>query len=135
MYNYRNEITKDALDWMNDNFEPITDNGEIIAITYEGTEYDKEDFDSIVWDIEDELWIVDSITGNGSGSYTFNSYRAREYVLDNFDLLADMRDDWGAEDIGNRLIDEEWEYLDVSIRCYLLTECIYRALEEYFKAE
>lgn len=37
---------------------------------------------SDLWNVYDELWIDDSVTGNGSGSYTFNSYKAEENVKD-----------------------------------------------------
>ena len=37
----------------------------------------------------DDLWTVDSVTGNASGSYTFNRAEAEEYVNDNSDLLRE----------------------------------------------
>lgn len=83
-------------------------------------------------DLNDDLWIADSVTGNASGSYTFNSFKAKEYVTDNMDLVLDMTSEFGieAETIAEHFLNEDWEWFDVSIRCYLLGECISEALEE-----
>ena len=72
------------------------------------------------------------MTGNASGSYTFNSFKAKEYVTDNMDLVLDMTSEFGieAETIAEHFLNEDWEWFDVSIRCYLLGECISEALEE-----
>lgn len=86
------------------------------------------DFD----DVYDELWIDDSVTGNGSGSYFFNSADARECLQDAiFDenirrLVNDYSDnfDW------NYYLNHP-ESLDVIIRCLMLGEASGR-LENYF---
>ena len=72
------------------------------------------------------------MTGNASGSYTFNSYKAQEYVLDNMDLLEEMCGEFGVdnETIGQKFLDGSWEWMDVSIRCYLLGQAISEALDE-----
>ena len=82
--------------------------------------------------LNDHLRTEDSVTGNGSGSYTFNAYKAKEYVTDNADLLADMCREFCLEaaEVGQKFLDEEWEYFDVSIRCYLLGQAISEALDE-----
>jgi hypothetical protein len=85
------------------------------------------------WEMElnDELFTADSVTGNGSGSYTFNSWKSREYVLDNFDLLKEAATEFCCLDtLGEKLVDEEWEYCDVTIRCYLLNQELYSVLED-----
>jgi hypothetical protein len=76
----------------------------------------------------DDLFIDDSVTGNGSGSYTFNAYEAEENLCHNTELLREACEEFGGN-LG------EWfergaEYCDVSIRCYLLGECLFSALEE-----
>lgn len=82
--------------------------------------------------LNDDLWIDDSVTGNASGSYTFNSYLAGEYVKENIDLCKEMINEFciDAATVGEKFLDEEWEYFDVSIRCYLLGECIHTVLDE-----
>lgn len=85
--------------------------------------------------LHDDLWVEDSVTGNTSGSYTFNRYQAEIQVCDNMDLLNEMCKEFGieAETIGQKFLDEEWEWMDVSIRCYLLGQAISQALDEIEK--
>lgn len=40
-----------------------------------------EDRDAFEEKLNDDLWTADSVTGNGSGSYTFDRWEARDYVL------------------------------------------------------
>lgn len=93
-------------------------------------DYDNED-DFIEY-LNDTLWTDDSVTGNGSGSYTFNRYKAKEYVIDNMELVAEMADEFGVDNktLGEKFRDEDWEYFDVSIRCYLLYQAITEAIEK-----
>ena len=77
----------------------------------------------------DELWIDDAVTGNASGSYTFNAYAAEENICHNMDLLAEVCDEFG-ETLGGA-IERGAEYCDVSIRCYLLRGAISEFLDEF----
>lgn len=82
--------------------------------------------------LNDDLWCEDAITGNASGSYTFCRYTARGYVTDNMSLCVEALQEFGTdnEEIANRFLDEDWEYFDVTIRCYLLSNAIRLALDE-----
>lgn len=81
-------------------------------------------------DLYDTLFIDDSVTGNASGSYTFNTEEAKRIVTH-----------WRNEDIVQDTIKEfcidmskhygDWEFLDVSARCYVLGSCISEIEEEY----
>ena len=72
-------------------------------------------------DLTDAMWCDDSITGNGSGSYTFNAYRAQQNVSDLIwddrflDELSDMDIDLGS------LLGDGAEAVDVTARCIALT--------------
>lgn len=116
-YDYREAMQDDIREYINN---------EIDITEYMGNRDELEE------KLNDDLWTNDSVTGNGSGSYTFNSYKAGEYVKDNIDLVKDMASEFGidAETIGEKFLDEKWEYFDVSIRCYLLGECISAVLDE-----
>jgi hypothetical protein len=81
-------------------------------------------------EIYDELWIDDSVTGNASGSYTFNSSKAREYVAGNEELLVEALEAYGAGDSEYKKALTDAEYADVTIRCYLLYEVLANVLEE-----
>lgn len=80
----------------------------------------------------DTMWIEDAITGNASGSYTFNRAEAREYVLADMGTVGEALREFGttAEEIGERFLAEDWEYLDVTARCYVLGWALDEVLEE-----
>lgn len=85
---------------------------------------DREEFEQRLCD---ELWVNDSVTGNASGSYTFNAWQAEEYVCHNMDLLKEA-----CNELGTDLADiiESVESCDVAIRCYLLNQSISEVLDE-----
>lgn len=89
------------------------------------------DRDSLEEKLNDDLWVDDSVTGNASGSYTFNSYTAKNYVQDNLDLLKEAAEEFCCTDRAEKwLFDEAWEDADVTIRCYLLGQAIGEVLDE-----
>lgn len=110
-YNYRESVKEDVLEYIEN-------------------EINFEDFDSLEEleeKLNDELWTVDSVTGNASGSYTFNSYEAEENLAHNWDLLAEALDEFGNDESP---ISKGAEWCDVTIRCYLLGSAISEALGE-----
>lgn len=69
-------------------------------------------------EVYDEAFTADSVTGNGSGSYFFNAWKAKESIFNmDEDLLRETISEFGI-DMGEHWGD--WEYLDVSVRCYAL---------------
>ena len=92
---------------------------------------DREELEEIA---HDSLWVDDSVTGNASGSYTFNREAAKEYVTrsdDGMDTLRDAVREFDCEhEAFTAFLEENWEYLDVTIRCYLLGQAISAALDE-----
>ena len=90
---------------------------------------DADDFSE--W-LNDRLWTEDSVTGNASGSYFCNSYRAKEAVLEDMDTVREALQEFGtpAEEIGERFLNEDWEWLDVTARCYVLGQAISEYIEE-----
>lgn len=82
--------------------------------------------------LNEDCWIADSVTGNTSGSYYCNAYRSREAVIaDGIDYIREACADFGIEaaEIGERFVREEWEWMDVTIRCYLLGGMISAVLD------
>lgn len=116
MYNYLDVMKNDIEDYIKN---------EINTANY-------SDRDELESDLNDILWTEDSITGNASGSYTFNRAEAAEYVNDNIDLLSEACAEFGIDSatVGEKFLDEDWEYFDVTIRCYLLSHAISEALDE-----
>ena len=70
---------------------------------------------------------MDSVTGNASGSYTFNAWKAEEYLCHNWDLLAEAIEEFGGN---TDILRAGAKSCDVTIRCYLLGQCIAAALDE-----
>ena len=82
--------------------------------------------DELQDELYDDLFISDSVTGNASGSYTFNAWQAEENLCHNLDLLKEACNEFGSQcDIL-----ESAESCDVTIRCYLLSECLAEVLDE-----
>lgn len=121
MYNYYDEMYEDVKN----------------AIEERAEELDGLDRYEIEEKLNDDLWIDDSVTGNASGSYTFNRATAEEYVKDNLDLLRDALNEFGdpKKDLERVFIDEDFEFADVSIRCYMLAGVISDVLDELEDAE
>lgn len=64
---------------------------------YIDSEINFTDFDSLEEleeKLNDELWTEDSVTGNASGSYYCNSYKAEESIAHNWDLLEEALDEF-----------------------------------------
>lgn len=116
MYNYYEEVKESVMNYINN------------EINLE----DYEDKDELEQFLNDELFTSDSVTGNASGSFTFNRWTAQEYVAENIDLLKEACDEFGTDagTVGNWFLSEEWETMDVTIRCYVLGSAIADALEE-----
>lgn len=110
-YNYYEAVKEDVLNYIRE---------EIDFSEYETLE-DLEEY------LNDHLWTVDSVTGNGSGSYTFNAWQAEENICHNLDLLAEALKEFGGS---LDVLKDGAEAADVTIRCYLLGQSIAEALEE-----
>lgn len=92
------------------------------------TEYLKETNERDFEKLYDEMWLSDSITGNGSGSYTFSTYQAEENISHNLDLLKEALDEFGQD--YSLALENGAEWCDVTIRCHLLSEVLTEVLEE-----
>ena len=85
--------------------------------------------------LKKELWIEDSVTGNGSGSYTFDRAEARECVLSDPETLCDALEGFcvSADTIVEKFLAEDWEYFDVTIRCWYLDSVISDVIDTLYK--
>lgn len=120
MYNYYVSMKEDIQEYINENY------------TNEELKEKLEDPEAFQEELNDDLWVTDSVTGNASGSYAFDRWTAREYVIENLDILKEALEEFetDASTIGNNFLNEEWEYFDVTIRCYILSGVISEVLEE-----
>lgn len=109
-YDYRKNMVEDILDYIRENRDTL----------------DFTDRDDLENTLHDDLWIEDSVTGNASGSYWFSRHEAEEALLHNLDILAEAVEEFGG---GVDVLKSGAEACDVTIRCYLLGECIAAALD------
>lgn len=84
-----------------------------------------EDKDELSEYLNDHLFIEDSVTGNASGSYTFNAWQAEENLCHNWDLLKEALEEL---DSSANILDKGPEMCDVIIRYYLLPQAISEVL-------
>ena len=115
-YDYREHMKEDIHEWI---IEKLSNN----KYAFEDVIENRDEYES---DWYEDLWVVDSVTGNASGSYTFNRWEAEENICHNMDLAKEAYTEFGYEGI----VDDEAERIDVTIRCYLLGECLHDVMGE-----
>lgn len=107
------------------------------AVTEDVREYIKNEINLSEWkgnkegleeQLNDNLWICDSVTGNASGSYYCNTWKAEEALCHNWGELAEALEEFGWSNVNP--IKEGAEWCDVLLRCYYLGQAIAEALEE-----
>ena len=112
-YDYKEAVKEDIRQYLEENWEKgkrITDEDRMT--------------------LHDDMFVADSVTGNGSGSYTFNSYEAEENVCHNLDLLGEALDEFCTDSATLReKMDGEWA--DVTIRCYVLGQVEGEVFDEW----
>lgn len=111
-YDYYTAVKEDVLNYIRENVDL--------------SEY--ETLDELGDALQDKLWTADSVTGNASGSYTFNAWEAEENLCHNLWLLGEALEEFGY---GPEYLAEHGpEAADVTIRCYLLGSAIAEALQD-----
>ena len=111
MYDYEEAVREDIVAALSDYEESLDDEDEVL----------------------DYLEDCDSVTGNASGSYWCNAYRAKECIFgDNNaeDYIREVIDDYcmhGSE-VAEHLFD--WEYWDVMIRIHVLHNVLSDVLDD-----
>lgn len=86
---------------------------------------DLEDYEE---KLNDALWVDDSVTGNASGSYFCNCYEAEEALAHNWGLALEALQEFGYNDLD--ILEKGAEWVDVTIRCYVLPSCIAEYIDE-----
>lgn len=114
-YDYEYEVKNDCIDTIKDRIE----DGYIKpGMTYDEV-YDK---------LYEDFFMSDRVTGNASGSYTFNSFKAAHYISSNLWLLKEALEEFGKSFDLDDL--DSPEGLDVTIRCHMLGQVLADAIEE-----
>lgn len=117
-YDYRKAMVSDIKEYIKDNPYAI--------------DVDPREDDEISDYWYDILWSEDCITGNG-GSWYAKEEECEEFLAHNIDLALEACEEFGVD--MKKLFKEASKgnaarYIDCTIRCYLLGECLEQALEE-----
>lgn len=79
-------------------------------------------------DLQDRLFVCDSVTGNASGSYTMSAWKAESNLCHNMDLVQECAEEFGDEAPDLSKGAEHW---DVSIRCMMVGRVLHDVVEEW----
>lgn len=112
MYNYYEAVLNDVKDYIDN------------EINLNEWEEKREELEE---ELNETLFINDAVTGNGSGSYTFNTWQAEENLAHNWDVLAEALEEFGED--GTDILKRGAEAMDVTIRCYYLSQAIAEVLD------
>ena len=115
-YNYLEAVIEDVKEYIND---------EIDLAEWKGNK------DGLEEQLNDDLFVNDSVTGNASGSYYCNTWKAEEALAHNLELIEEVAEAWGIEPTISAGYEHGAEWWDVTIRCYYLGQAIAEALEDY----
>ena len=135
-YDYYENVKKDVKDYLKDNPPEVKNFADCIECESDNDNYKYffEDLYDLKQELNDKLFVDDGVTGNASGSYTFNRYEAKEFVLSGGSQVLKEAVDEGyltAESFANYFLEEDWESLDVICRCYVLSVAIDEAVNEW----
>lgn len=111
-YDYLENVKEDVRNYIEEN--------KIVVTSSNREEVEQE--------LNDTLFVNDSVTGNASGSYTFSTWQAEENICHNFELLTEALTEFGYNDLS--YLKNGAEACDVTIRCYLLGQAISEVLDE-----
>lgn len=114
-YDYEEEVLKDVIEYIRDHYG-IHELKEKL-----------EDKDGFNQELYDDMFVSDLVTGNASGSYYCNAWKAEESVCHNMDLLADALEEFGGE---LDVLRDGAEACDVTIRCYMLGQVLGDAIDD-----
>jgi hypothetical protein len=115
-YNYYKEMQKDVKEWIINNVK-LED-----FATFE------EFANEIRTNGYNEMLCSDDVTGNASGSYTCNAWKAEEMICHNWYLIEEAFTEFDYQKM-----EFSPEKIDVTIRCYILGAVIEFVLQEIEK--
>lgn len=127
--NYFNEVKNDVKYFLDENSEEYSSEY-FINLMFQ-CKYDENTFCRLLEEkLYDVLFIEDSVTGNSSGSYTYNRWEAEENLCHNGVLIQNVINTYGIDNISF----DDAEGIDVSIRCFILEDVIKEVVAEILES-
>ena len=120
-YDYLKQESEDVIDFIQENY----------TIQEQRRLLNSKDNDAIE-SLYERLFNEDCVTGNGSGSYTFNTLQAERNLVGNWDILRTAIDEL---DPSFDAIHKGAEACDVLVRIYLLPTAIDDAITKLWKKD
>lgn len=80
-YDYLENVKEDVRNYIEENKIVVT----------------SSNLEEVEQELNDTLFVNDSVTGNASGSYTFSTWQAEENLCHNFELLTDALEELGYD--------------------------------------
>jgi len=114
MVNYYDEVLQSVEEAVKDGYSP-----EML---------EPVDLEDYIEKLNSALWVDDDVTGNASGSYYCNAYKAERALGGNWDLAAEALEEFGYNNINP--LEKGAEWVDCVVRCYLLNQCIADYIEQ-----
>lgn len=105
-YDYFENVKSDVMDFLEENYDHALDDRE-------------------ARDAYDNAFVSDSVTGNASGSFYCNSWKAECALCHNSDLVADAYNEFGGK------MHRDAESQDVTVRCYVLDQVFWDVVKEF----
>lgn len=108
-YDYYKAVKDDIRDYINENDIIIT----------------QDDYEEIRENLYDTFYETDDVTGNISGSYWCNAWKAEECLCHNWDLIREVCDEFDTD------FEHSPEMIDVSIRLNVMGEVLDEVMHEF----
>ena len=116
-YDYRQGMIEDIKNYIKNNPQQAAD------------PFITDDIENYWYDL---LWAEDCITGNGANWYA-SEEECEEMIAHNLELALETLEEFGLPTkavVDSIVRGHAAQYIDCTIRCYLLGECLHQALEE-----
>lgn len=91
---------------------------------YYGEQYHQAKNDGERYELVQEAFDGDWVTGNGSGSYYMNRQEAKEMVMANIEYVANgfSNEEWSTATLEDLIACDNWELIDIIARYHTLDD-------------
>lgn len=117
MKKYTEQVRDDIMKWIEDNADYY--NLDRFECAEELAEYLEEN-------------IINEVTGVKSGTYTFNSEEAKEYVLNDMDTVINTMHCYNGAYVAEKILNGNYEWLDMRTRLEVFPSVAYEVAKEIF---
>lgn len=118
MKKYTEQVRDDILKWIEDNADYY--NLDRFEDAEELTEYLEEN-------------IINEVTGVNTGTYTFDSEEAKEYVFNDMNTVIQTMHCYNGAYVAEKILNGNYEWLDMRTRLEVFHSVVYEVAKEIFR--